>query len=40
MILQSDKKFIKIRLKPSLRGEAERIEKQENILVIRATYYC
>ena len=40
MILSNDKKFIKIRLKPHLRQQAELIEKEENQLSLRATYYC
>lgn len=40
MILRGEKKFIKIRLKPELRHQASRIERQTNWLVVRVTYYC
>lgn len=38
--MQMDRKIIKIRLKPELRPSAEKIEKQQNSLIIRATYFC
>lgn len=40
MIMQGDRKFIKMRLRPELRPQAEQLEQKHNILVVRATYYC
>lgn len=40
MILQNEKKIIKIRLKPEYRSQAEKIGQRKNVVFIRATYYC
>ena len=40
MILQGEKKMIKVRLKPEYRSQAKRIGLTNNVVFIRATYYC
>jgi len=40
MILQGEKKIIKIRLKPEYRPQAEKVGLRNNVVFVRATYYC
>jgi hypothetical protein len=40
MILQGEKKIVKIRLKPEYRSQAEKIGLRNNVVFTRATYYC